>query len=108
MRPENRTGEGECYQISEGVCAVYDDRTKTLESLCLHGEPVEESGKFTLGLIGYHVDNSIKNLDITPEDLAAGGPYKTVATSTIAVLEEYLRMHPNLSRKVEGRLVYIS
>jgi 5'-nucleotidase/UDP-sugar diphosphatase len=108
MRPENRTGEGECYQVSEGVRAVYDDRTKTLESLCLRGEPIEESGKYTLGLIGYHADNSIKNLDITHEDLAAGGPYKTVATSTIAVLEEYLRTHPNLSRKAEGRLVYLS
>jgi 5'-nucleotidase len=108
MRPENRNGEGECYQVSEGVRAVYDDRTTSLESLCLHGDPIDGSEKFTLGLIGYHADNSIKNLDITPEDLAAGGPYKTVATSTIAVLEEYLRIHPNLSRKVEGRLVYIS
>jgi 5'-nucleotidase/UDP-sugar diphosphatase len=108
MRPENRTGEGECYQVSEGICAVYDDSTKTLKSLCLHGEPVEESGKVTLGLIGYHVDNSTKNLDITPEELAAGGPSKTVSTSTISVLEEYLRTHPNISRKVEGRLVYIS
>jgi 5'-nucleotidase/UDP-sugar diphosphatase len=108
MRPENRTGEGECYQVSAGVRAVYNDRTKTLESLVLNGEPVEDTGKYTIGLIGYHVDNSAKNLDITPEDLVMGGPAKTIATSTTSVLEEYLRINPNLSRKVEGRLVYIS
>lgn len=108
MRPENRTGEGECYQVSAGVRAVYNDRKKTLGSLILNGELVEESRKYTIGLIGYHVDNSIKNLDITSEELLAGGPSKTVATSTTAVLEEYLRINPNLSRKVEGRLEYIS
>ncbi|MCK9593034.1 MAG: 5'-nucleotidase C-terminal domain-containing protein [Methanoregula sp.] len=108
MRPENRTGEGECYQVSAGVRAVYNDRTKNLESLVLNGEPVEDAGQYTIGLIGYHVDNSTKNLNITPEDLVVGGPSKTVATSTTAVLEEYLRINPNLSRRVEGRLMYIS
>jgi len=107
MRPENRTGEGECYQVSAGVRAVYNDRSKTLESLTLNGEPVENDGKYTIALIGYHIDNSTKNLDITHEELVAGGASKTVATSTIAVLEEYLRLHPNLSRRVEGRLVYV-
>ncbi len=108
MRPENRTGEGECYQVSAGVRAVYNDRTKTLESLTLNGEPVEDAAQYTIGLIGYHVDNCTKNLDITHEELVAGGPFKTVATSTTAVLEEYLRIHPNLSRRVEGRIVFIS
>jgi 5'-nucleotidase/UDP-sugar diphosphatase len=108
MRPENRTGEGECYQASTGIRAVYNDRTKTLESLSLNGEPVDEIRKYTIGLIGYHVDNSEKNLNITPAELSAGGPSKTVATSTTAVLEEYLQVHPNLSSHVEGRLVYLN
>lgn len=108
MRPENRTGEGECYQVSAGVRAVYNDRTKTLELLTLKGNPVDDAGKYTIGLIGYHVDNSTKNLDITPMELVTGGPSKTVATSITATLEEYLRINPNLSRRVEGRLVYIS
>ena len=108
MRPENRTGEGECYQASTGIRAVYNDRTKTLESLTLNGEPVDEVRKYTFGLIGYHVDNSEKNLNIPPAELSAGAPSKTVATSTTAVLEEYLQVHPNLSSHVEGRLVYLN
>jgi 5'-nucleotidase len=108
MRPENRNGEGECYQVSAGIRAVYNDRTKTLESLVLSGETVDGARKYTIGLIGYHVDNSTKNLGISLEELQAEGPSKTVATSTTGVLEEYLRMHPNLSRRVEGRLVYIT
>jgi len=108
MRRENRTGEGECYQVSAGIHAVYNDGTKTLDSLTLHGETVEEARKYTIGLIGYHVDNCTKNLDISREALITGGASKMVATSTTGVIEEYLRTHPNLSRRVEGRLVYIS
>ncbi len=28
MRPENRNGEGECYQVSAGIRAVYNDQNK--------------------------------------------------------------------------------
>ena len=108
MRTENRNGEGECYQVSAGIRAVYNDRTKILESLVLNDEPVDGSRKYTISLIGYHIDNSTKNLGITLEELLAEGPSKTVATSTTGVLEEYLRMHPNLSRRIEGRLVYVT
>jgi 5'-nucleotidase/UDP-sugar diphosphatase len=108
MRPENRTGEGECYQASTGIRAVYNDRIKTLESLSLNGEPVDEVRRYTIGLIGYHADNSEKNLNISLAELSAGGPSKTIATSTTAVLEEYLQVHPNLSSHVEGRLVYLN
>jgi hypothetical protein len=31
-----------------------------------------------------------------------------VATSVTSILEEYLRVHPNLNRHIEGRLVFHS
>jgi 5'-nucleotidase/UDP-sugar diphosphatase len=106
MRPENRDGEGECYEVNAAVRAVYNDRKKALESLEVGGVPVDDSRHYSLGLIGYHADNCTKNLDITPDDLSRLGGTKIVATSTISVLEEYLQAHPNLNRRVEGRLVF--
>ncbi len=106
MRPENRDGEGECYEVNAAVRAVYNDRKKSLESLEVGGLPVDEDRHYTLGLIGYHADNCTKNLNITPDELTRLGGTRIVATSTISVLEEYLRAHPNLIRRIEGRLVF--
>ena len=44
MRKENRNSEGECYQVSTGIEAIYNDLTKKLESLKLKGEPVDDYG----------------------------------------------------------------
>jgi 5'-nucleotidase len=106
MRPENRDGEGECFEVNAAVHAVYDDRKKSLESLEVNGETVDDSRNYTLGLTGYHADNCTKNLNITPEELAQIGGSKVVATSTTNVLEEYLRARPNLTSCIEGRLVF--
>jgi 5'-nucleotidase len=106
MRPENRDGEGECYEVNAAVHAVYNDRKKLLESLEVNGEPVDDARHYTLGLTGYHADNCLKNLNLNPDELTHLGGTKVVATSVTSVLEEYLRANPNLSRRVEGRLVF--
>jgi hypothetical protein len=77
-----------------------------LESLEVNGAPVDDARHYTIGLIGYHADNCVKNLGLTPEELTHLAGTKVVATSTTSVLEEYLRAHPNLNRLIEGRLVF--
>jgi 5'-nucleotidase/UDP-sugar diphosphatase len=106
MRPKNRDGEGECYEVNAAVRAVYNDRTKSFESLEIGGVPVDGGRHYTLGLTGYHVDNCSKNLNITMDELNSLRGTKLVATSTASVLEEYLRAHPNLTSRIEGRLVF--
>jgi 5'-nucleotidase/UDP-sugar diphosphatase len=106
MRPENRDGEGECYEVNAAVRAIYNDQKKSLVSLDIAGMPADDSRQYTLGLTGYHADNCLKNLNITPGDLVQINGTKVVATSSISVLEEYLRAHPNLKRHIEGRLVF--
>ncbi len=106
MRPENRDGEGECYQINRGVSAVYVDATKEVESLTINDGPVEDDGQYTICLQGFHVSNSAPNLGLTNEQLTAIAPSRVVTTSARDVLEEYLGTHQNLSSKVEGRLVF--
>jgi 5'-nucleotidase / UDP-sugar diphosphatase len=107
MRPENRTGEGECYQVNAGVRAVYRDAERRLESLDVRGAPVDEDALYSVAIPGYHVRNADSFLGLTLEELQARGRGKIVATSVQDVLREYLAEHPHLNRRVEGRLTYI-
>lgn len=72
----------------------------------MNGEPVDDSRHYTLGLTGYHADNCLKNLNLTPDELTHLNRIKVVATSVNSVLEEYLQSHSNLNRHIEGRLVF--
>lgn len=107
MRPENRTGEGECYQVNRNVQAVYDERAGRLVSLKVRGEPVEDDRPYRVALQSYHYSNCQPYLHISPEELAQAAGLKVVSTSAAQVLEEYLRTHQNLLAQVEGRLVYV-
>ena len=106
MRIENRNGEGECYQINSKVKAVYSDPLAKLVSLTLMGKPIVDDHKYTITLQSYHVANSVANLGISNEDLMAMTGSKVVTTSAYHVLEEWLRQHPNVIKKIEKRLVY--
>lgn len=106
MRIENRDGEGECYQVNSKVRAVYSDSTKKLVSLSVGGEPVIDGKKYTITLQGYHFANSKAYLNISNDELVALGYPKVITTSVYQILEEWLRNHPNETRKIEGRMVY--
>ena len=106
MRTENRNGEGECYQVNGKVKAVYSDKEHKLISLTIDGMPVDRTKFYTICLQGYHFNNSAAYLNITQEELLASGKSKVITTSAQQVLEEWLRNNQNVSRKVEGRLVY--
>jgi 5'-nucleotidase/UDP-sugar diphosphatase len=106
MRPDNRNSEGECYQVSRKVRAVYSDASQELESLAIDDQPVEDDRPYTICLQGYHYTNSEPNLGLTGEELTALQPPSVVTTSAQDVLEEYLRNNQNLRSRVEGRLVF--
>jgi 5'-nucleotidase/UDP-sugar diphosphatase len=106
MRKENRNSEGECYQVNSGIRAVYDDSKGQLISLALNGNPVEDGKIYTICLQGYHFSNSAAYLNVTNEELLEAGQHRVITTSAQEVLEEYLRDNQNISRSVEGRLVY--
>lgn len=106
MRPENRDGEGECYQVNSALRAVYSNPDRRLASLELKGVPVDDAGRYSMILQGYHAKNAKAYLDLDPADLSALGPSRVAATSAQTVLKEWLAAHQNESRKVEGRLTY--
>ncbi len=106
MRLENRNSEGECYQINSSVRAVYSDSQKKVVSLTVDGVPVCDEQTYTIALQGYHFINSKKYLDISNKELLALESPRVIATSAYQVLEEWLRNHPNETRKIEGRIVF--
>ncbi len=106
MRIENRDGEGECYQVNKKVKAVYSDSEKKLLSLTICGEPADDEKIYTMALQGYHYSNSFANLNITNDELTKLAAPKVITTSAYQILEEWLRKHPNETRKIEGRIVF--
>ncbi len=106
LRPENRNSEGECYQVSKGVKAVYVDASRDLESLTINGQPVQDDGQYAICLQGYHHRSSTANIGLTNEELTALEQSRVVTTSARDVLEEYLGSRQNLKSRVEGRLTF--
>ena len=105
LRPENRKpGESQCYQINKSVQVVYNDTKKSIESFNINGQPVEASRHYIMCVVNYHYQNSLKNLNLTPEEVANA---KVTATSAQSVLEEYLTTHQLIDRHVEGRWTFI-
>lgn len=107
MRPENRTGEGECYQVNRGIEAVYSDKEGKLASLKIRGKLVCNGSLYTIAMQGFHYNNALAYLNISSEELLDSGKHKVVTTSARDVLEEYLRTHQNIESKIEGRLKFI-
>jgi 5'-nucleotidase len=106
MRPENRTGAGECFQVNRGVQAIYDNARHALQSLSIKGKPVADDAPYTISIDGYRHKNSDTLLSLSNADLTALAASQVIATSGRDVLEEYLRAHQNLNSQVEGRLQY--
>ena len=106
MRKSNRNSEGECYQVNQGVSAVYDDGLGKLVSLEIGGKPVQPDQTYKIGLQEYHSKNCEKNLGLSIDELTEIAPARVVVASMHAVIEEYLRHHQAINRSVEGRLVY--
>jgi 5'-nucleotidase/UDP-sugar diphosphatase len=107
MRTENRNGEGENYQVSSKVKAVYSDKGHKLVSLKFNDAEVLPDQFFTIALQGYHLNNCADYLNITKEELEEAGSSKVVSTSVQEILEEWLRNNQNVSRETEGRLLYL-
>ena len=106
MRVENRGGEGECFQINNRVRVIYSESKARLESFTINNFPVEDTKNYSLTLQGYHVTNSETNLGVSNDELMAEASPRVVTTSTLQVLEEWLRTHPNVKSVVDGRMIY--
>jgi 5'-nucleotidase len=106
MRIENRDGEGECYQVNSKVKATYNESEKRLDSLLIDNTPVINEKIYTIAMQNFHFGNSKSYLNIRNDELLSISGSKVITTSGQEVLEEFLRNNQNITRKIEGRLVY--
>jgi len=104
MSNENRELQGECYQVSKGVKAIYNRTADKLVSLSLNGKEIVDDKQYSVCLQGYHYANLNKFLNMDESEISN---YKLVATAQTDIIEEYLRAHQMLNSKVEGRLTYV-
>ncbi len=107
MRIENRNGEGEFYQFNKGIEVIYSDAKKETVSIKVGGRPLAYEQIYSVVLQGFHFQNAKEYLNISDEELLAHKKPIPISTSQFQVLEEWLRVHPNESRKVEGRIVFV-
>ena len=106
LRLENRSGEGECYQINGKVKAIYSDKKNKVTSLKVNGAEVENTKSYKICMQNFHFNNSLSYLNISNEELLKSGKQKVVTTSAQQVLEEWFKNHQNETRKIEGRIIY--
>ena len=106
MRPGNRDGEGECYQVNSNIKAIYNDKTGVLESLKVAGEKFGDKSVYSLVIQGYHFNSCQDYLGVSEAELIKVDGSKVITTSAQTMLLEYLKSHQNLEAKIEGRLMY--
>lgn len=107
MANENRKMQGEFYQVSSGVKAVFSESENSLKSLQVGGQEVQDDKIYSVCLQGYHYVNLEKFFSLREEEVLKLGEPKLISTSQRDVVEEYLRNNQNLSSSVEGRLSFI-
>lgn len=92
FRPELlRPGaHGEAYQFSEGLRFVLDMERQTIRELTFEGWEIEDDRRFHVGLQNFHFQNMEEFFSIREEDAEANQAPRVVATSTMAVIEEWL------------------
>lgn len=107
MRTSNRKGEGECFQVNDGVKAVYNESQGRLVSLKVDGDEVSPDRLYSVCLHGYHVRNCDTNINLSIEQLSQAYTPKLISTSSQDILIEYFRSNKNMKKQLEGRLLYL-
>ena len=94
----------EFFQLSEGVCVIYDKQGHKFKEFSLNGEPIEDEKLYKIGLQYYFYLNMKDFFSVSHEDIEPNGKPRRVATSCREVLDEYLSCHQNLEHRIDGRL----
>ena len=97
----------EFYQYSEGLHMVYSRADHEFKEFKFEGEDVADDRMFTVGLQLFHYNNMQSSFDITPEEILANAPRRTVTTSCREVIEEYLSEHQHLDVTEGDRLIIL-
>jgi len=97
----------EFYQLSQGLKLSYSRSNREIISLTYLGIEIADDDIFTIGLQNYHYCNLESFFGVSFEHVKTFGTPKTIATSCLDILEEYLSTHKAIRQDVEGRLTIL-
>jgi 5'-nucleotidase len=83
---------------------VYDKQRHSLKEFSLHGEPIDDTKIYKIGLQYYFYLNMKDFFSVSHEEVERNGKPRKVATSCREVLDEYLSCHQGLDHKISERL----
>ncbi|MBP6020995.1 MAG: bifunctional metallophosphatase/5'-nucleotidase [Candidatus Methanomethylophilaceae archaeon] len=107
MRDDRFAGHTECFQFSKGFRMVYDRDKKEITDLCLHGVPIADDRRLSVGLQTFHFNNTETSLGLTMQEISVYQKPRAVAVSIFGIILEYLENHNLLTSEVEGRITII-
>ena len=97
----------EFYQLSQGLKLAYSRSNREIISLTYRGIEIADDDIFTIGLQNYHYCNLESFFGVSFEHVKTFGTPKTIATSCLDILEEYLSTHKAIRQDVEWRLTIL-
>ena len=95
----------EWYQLSKSVRCEYDRPTRTIVSLKINGEEVQDDKLYKVIMQSYHYLNIGDCLDLRREEIERNGKPIEVASNLPNVLEEYFASHPLIEYDDLPRLI---
>ena len=107
LRDDAFLGTTEFYQLSQGLKLAYSRSNREIISLTYRGIEIADDDIFTIGLQNYHYCNLESFFGVSFEHVKTFGTPKTIATSCLDILEEYLSTHKAIRQDVEGRLTIL-
>lgn len=107
LRDDAFLGTTEFYQLSQGLKLSYSRSNREIISLTYLGIEIADDDIFTIGLQNYHYCNLESFFGVSFEHVKTFGTPKTIATSCLDILEEYLSTHKAIRQDVEGRLTIL-
>ncbi|MBE6887633.1 MAG: bifunctional metallophosphatase/5'-nucleotidase [Ruminococcaceae bacterium] len=94
-------------QLSGRLKAVYNIPQSTMTTFEFDGVPVSDEQLFTVGVQQYHYNNFSRIFNADIQEIENNGKARTVATSIVDILEEYLASHQHIDHATDGRLTLI-
>ncbi|MBR4099151.1 MAG: 5'-nucleotidase C-terminal domain-containing protein, partial [Clostridium sp.] len=80
----------EFYQFSRGMKVVVSLSEQRVTEISYDGAPIDDDRLFRVGIQTYHYKNMEEFLGVSEAEAAQNAPVKTLATSTLDVLDENL------------------
>lgn len=104
MRPENRNGEGICWQVNSAAIATSQSNSKPILLLLnYNGQPLDPQRNYRICITGYHLKGSKVYLSLSEKKLLKDSPFSRVSNSIAEVLREGMQNNQNVFRKAEWR-----